>query len=63
MCHVPTVASFAIALLPAPVLAQVEPSSAPVPADDLTPYVGAYTIAAPLSEGTAPARPPIRAAR
>ena len=38
MCHVPTVAAFAIALLPVPVLAQVEPASGPVPADDLTPY-------------------------
>ena len=47
MFHVPTVAAFAIALLPVPALAQVEPASSPLPADDLTPYAGTYTIAAP----------------
>ena len=47
MCHVPPVAAFAIALLPVPILAQVESASGPVPADDLTPYAGTYTIAAP----------------
>ena len=47
MFHVSTVAAFAIALLPVPVLAQIEPASSSVPADDLTPYAGTYTIAAP----------------
>ena len=47
MCQVPAVAAFAIALLPAAALAQVEPVSGPVSADDLTPYAGTYTIVAP----------------
>ena len=34
----------AVALLPAHVLGQVAPPSAPVPADDLAPYAGTYTI-------------------
>ena len=46
MSHVPTATAFAIALLPVPVLSQVEPASGPVPADDLMPYAGTYTIAA-----------------
>ena len=46
MRHAPTIAAFAIALLPVLVRAQVEPPSEPVPADDLTPYMGTYTIAA-----------------
>ncbi len=47
MFQVAAVAAFAVALLPAPVLAQVEPAPGPVSADDLTPYKGTYTIAAP----------------
>ena len=47
MCQVPAVAALAIALLPAAALAQVEPVSGPVSADDLTPYAGTYTIVAP----------------
>jgi predicted esterase len=47
MFNVPTVAAFAIALLPAPILAQIESASEPVRADDLTPYAGTYTIASP----------------
>ena len=41
-----TGAVLAVALLPAHVLGQVAPPSAPVPADDLTPYAGTYTISA-----------------
>ncbi len=47
MCQVPAVAAFVIALLPAAALAQVEPVSGPVSADDLTPYAWTYTIVAP----------------
>ena len=41
--------AFAVALLPAAALAQVEPVSGPVSADDLTPYAGTYTIVAPAA--------------
>ena len=47
MTHVPIVTAFVVALVSAPVLAQVEPGSGSVPADDLTPYAGTYTLAAP----------------
>ena len=46
MFHVPTVTAVAIALLPVSVLAQLEPASESVPAEDLTPYAGTYTVAA-----------------
>ena len=47
MSHISTVTAFAIALLPAPALAQLEPASGPVPTEDLTPYAGTYTIVSP----------------
>lgn len=46
MLHRLTVMAFVVALLSAPVLAQVERASGPVQADDLTPYAGTYTIEA-----------------